>query len=189
VARPTGKLHGELFGDGLISRDGFEDVLGALARSGLVRLSSATFEKDGQSIPYRKVVLTPAGEAIEEGETLEFQMKVAVESVARKRKGKGKAKKAAKAKASRPEKAAKAPTKPAGSAGPSDLEQALRTWRLVEAKRRGVPAFRILTDATLQAIAEARPSTASELLAVPGIGLKSVQDYGAAIFRLVAQSG
>jgi hypothetical protein len=31
-------------------------------------------------------------------------------------------------------------------------------------------------------------STAAELLAVPGIGLKTVQDYGAAIFRLVAQS-
>jgi superfamily II DNA helicase RecQ len=58
----------------------------------------------------------------------------------------------------------------------------------VEAKRRAVPAFRILSDATLEAIAEARPATAAELLAVPGIGLKSVEDYGAAIFRLVAQS-
>jgi superfamily II DNA helicase RecQ len=184
VTRPTGKLHGELFGDGLISRDGFEDVLGALARAGLVRLASATFEKDGQSIAYRKVVLTPAGEAVEEGEALEFQMKVAVESIARKRKGKAKAKKAKKERSPRAAKSVKAP-----KAGPSGLEQALRTWRLVEAKRRGVPAFRILTDAALDAIAEARPSTAAELLAVPGIGLKSVQDYGAAIFRLVAQSG
>jgi superfamily II DNA helicase RecQ len=190
-SRPTGKLHGELFGDGLISRDGFEDVLGALARSGLARLSTATFEKDGQSIPYRKVVLTPAGEAIEEGETLEFQMKVAVESIARKRRGKAKAKNARKQNASRPAKAAKAPkaAKKEEKAGPGDLEQALRNWRLVEAKRRGVPAFRIFSDATLEAIAEARPATAAELLAVPGIGLKSVQDYGAAIFRLVAQSG
>ena len=181
VIRPTGKLHGELFGDERISRDAFEEVLGALARSGLARLSTAMFEKDGRSIPYRKVVLTPAGEAVEEGEALEFQMKVAVESIARKRKGK--AKKARKAKAPRAGKAAKP------AAGPSGLEQALRTWRLVEAKRRGVPAFRIFTDATLEAIAEARPSTAAELLAVPGIGLKSVQDYGATIFRLVAQSG
>jgi superfamily II DNA helicase RecQ len=195
ASRPTGRLHGELFGDGLIARDGFEDVLGALARSGLVRLSSATFEKDGQSIPYRKVVLTPAGEAVEDGETIEFQMKVAVESIARKRKGKAKAKakKTRKEKAPRPAGAAKAP-KTAREAdtpkavGPSGLEQALRTWRLAEAKRRGVPAFRIFSDATLEAIAEAQPSTAAELLAVPGIGLKSVQDYGAAIFRLVAQS-
>ena len=177
-SRPTGKLHGELFSDGLISRDGFEDVLGALARSGLVRLSAATFEKDGQSIPYRKVVLTSAAEAIEDGETLKFQMKVAVESIGRNRKGKAKAKKAKKAKSPRPEKGAKAQkvAKREKKAVPSDLEQALRAWRLMEAKRRGVPAFRILADATLEAIAEARPSTAAELLAVTGIGLKSVQD-------------
>jgi superfamily II DNA helicase RecQ len=113
-----------------------------------------------------------------------------VESIARKQRGRAKAKKSRKQKAPRStiaSKTSKAAKKEKG-AGAGDLEQALRTWRLVEAKRRGVPAFRIFSDATLQAIAEARPVTAAELLAVPGIGLKSVEDYGAAIFRLVAQS-
>jgi len=172
-SRPTGRLYTELFANGSITRDAFEDVLGALARSGLVRLASATFEKDGRSIPYRKAALTSAGDALEENESPEFSMKVTVESTARKRKGKGKAK-AKKAKA------------PKGK--PSGLEEALRAWRLAEAKRRGVPAFRVLTDATLLAIAEARPSSAAELLDVHGIGMKAVENFGAAIFRLVAQS-
>jgi superfamily II DNA helicase RecQ len=181
-ARPTGRLYTELFADGAITRDAFEDVLGAMARAGLARIASATFEKDGQSIPYRKIVLTPAGEAIEEGEEPEFQMKVAVESTARKRKGKAKAKK--KAKPARGKATRDSQSKATGDG----LADALRAWRLAEAKRRGVPAFRIFNDAALEAIAEARPSSAAELLEVPGIGLKAVENYGAAIFRLVAQT-
>ena len=78
--------------------------------------------------------------------------------------------------------------KPRGAAT-ERLEEALRSWRLAEAKRRGIPAFRIFTDAALKAMVERRPSTAAELLAVPGIGLKAVENYGAAIYRLVASSG
>jgi superfamily II DNA helicase RecQ len=52
-----------------------------------------------------------------------------------------------------------------------------------------VPAFRIWTDVTLKAIAERRPSSAAELIAIPGIGMKAVENYGATIYRLVAQSG
>jgi superfamily II DNA helicase RecQ len=170
-----------------MTRDAFEEVLGALARSGLVRLASAVFEKDGQSIPYRKASLTNAGESLEADEQLEFQMKAATESAARKRKGR----KTAKKKRARREKTAppaKKPSAPVAAAAASRLEDALRHWRLAEAKRRGVPAFRIWTDATLKAISERRPSTAAELLAVPGIGIKAVETYGAAIYRLVAES-
>ena len=53
----TGKLHGELCPNGVMSRDAFEEVLGAMARAGLVRLSDAVFEKDGKQIPYRRVSL------------------------------------------------------------------------------------------------------------------------------------
>ena len=53
-ARATGRLHGELCRSGELSRDEFEQVLGALARAGLVRLVEAVFEKDGKAIPYRK---------------------------------------------------------------------------------------------------------------------------------------
>ena len=79
--RPTGRLHTELFADGAMVRDAFEEVLGALARAGLVRLTSAVFEKDGKSIPYSKASLTPAGEEVDEEHPLELQIKVAAESV------------------------------------------------------------------------------------------------------------
>jgi superfamily II DNA helicase RecQ len=69
--------------------------------------------------------------------------------------------------------------------GQADLEKALREWRLTEAKRITVPAFRILTDRALKALAESRPETAQELLAIPGIGLKTVEKYGARLFRIL----
>ena len=53
--KSTGKLHAELCPDSEMSRDAFEEVLGAMARAGLVQLSDAVFEKDGKQIPYRKV--------------------------------------------------------------------------------------------------------------------------------------
>ena len=71
----------------------------------------------------------------------------------------------------------------------SRLEESLRHWRLAEAKRLGVPAFRVLTDRALRAIAQDRPATASELLAIPGIGISTVEKYGAHIYRLVQAAG
>jgi DNA topoisomerase-3 len=56
------------------------------------------------------------------------------------------------------------------------LEAALRGWRLVEARRRGVPAFRIFSDRTLRALATSHPVTTQELLAVPGIGTSTVDE-------------
>jgi DNA topoisomerase-3 len=195
--RPTGKLHAELFPDGAMTRDAFEDVLGALARAGLVQLTGAVFEKDGRSIPYSKASLTAAGEAVEEIASSELRMKVAMESLARKRKAKKAATKTAKkagkrAKARKPD--AAEPSKPkrkaarVPDAASARLEETLRSWRLAEAKRRGVPAFRIWSDAVLKALAERRPATAAELLAIPGIGLSTVEKYGAQIYRLVAQA-
>jgi superfamily II DNA helicase RecQ len=188
-ARPTGRLHTELFADGSLTRDAFEDVLGALARAGLIRLHAAVFEKDGRSIPYSKAALTQAADELEDGATPELQMKVAVEARARRRKGRKAEKKSKRSKkATTRGSAPKAAAAPTPAPATARLEEALRGWRLAEAKRRGVPAFRICTDVTLKALAERRPSTAAELLAVPGIGMKAVENYGAAIFRLVAQS-
>jgi DNA topoisomerase-3 len=67
----------------------------------------------------------------------------------------------------------------------SALEDALRAWRLSEAKRLSVPAFRIFSDRVLRGIAEARPQSARELLAIPGIGITTVEKYGARIYKLV----
>jgi DNA topoisomerase III len=65
------------------------------------------------------------------------------------------------------------------------VEDSLRRWRLSEAKRRGVPAFRIFSDQVLKAVADKRPATAAELLAIPGLGISTVEKYGAQIYRLL----
>ena len=74
-------------------------------------------------------------------------------------------------------------------ASDSRLEAALRVWRLVEARRRGVPAFRIFSDRTLRALATSRPGTSEELLAVPGIGISTVEKYGMEIYRVLRENG
>ena len=68
------------------------------------------------------------------------------------------------------------------------MEKALRDWRLAEANRRRVPAFRILSDKALQAIAAEKPATMRELLEIPGIGARLAEQYGAQIFRILERS-
>ena len=50
------------------------------------------------------------------------------------------------------------------AAGPELLAE-LRSWRREESGRRGVPAYAVLTDAALEAVAERAPRTEEELLA------------------------
>ncbi|HEX5497087.1 MAG TPA: ATP-dependent DNA helicase UvrD2 [Mycobacteriales bacterium] len=72
---------------------------------------------------------------------------------------------------------------------PADLDaelfERLRRWRQAEAGRQGVPAFVVLTDATLVAIAETRPADTAGLVAIPGIGQRKLDRYGAAVLSLV----
>lgn len=64
------------------------------------------------------------------------------------------------------------------------MVDALKAWRLQEAKRRKVPAFRILTDKVLHALVRAKPSSEDELLRVSGIGPKIAETYGARLIAL-----
>jgi ribonuclease D len=77
---------------------------------------------------------------------------------------------------------------PASAAGAA-IEKALRAWRLGEAKRLGIPAFRILSDRALAALAERRPETTRELLEAPGVGLKIVERWGAKLLEIIDRAG
>ena len=189
--RSTGKLHAEVCPHGEMTRDAFEEILGAMARANFLRLANAVFEKDGKTISYRKASLTPDGEALEEIVPGDLVMKDAAQAATKARKGKKK-KAAAPAKGKRSRKpaavATPAPPRPSsrpGIAPDSRIEETLRLWRLAEAKRRGVPAFRIFSDQALKAVAARRPATAAELLAIPGLGIGTVEKYGAQIYRLL----
>ena len=61
-----------------MSRDDFEEVLGAMARAELLAFADAVFEKQGKRIPYRTVSILPAGLNFNESQTTPFIMRDAV---------------------------------------------------------------------------------------------------------------
>jgi DNA helicase-2/ATP-dependent DNA helicase PcrA len=66
------------------------------------------------------------------------------------------------------------------------VEQALRTWRSERSRRDGVPAFIVMHDATLAAIAAARPSSLVALRRIDGIGPAKLDQYGEDILAVLA---
>jgi superfamily II DNA helicase RecQ len=64
------------------------------------------------------------------------------------------------------------------------LAARLREWRATEAKRLGVPAFVVLHDRTLAALAQARPANPRQLLEVSGMGPTKVERFGKEILEL-----
>ncbi len=62
----------------------------------------------------------------------------------------------------------------------------LKAWRLEQSREFEKPAYTILTNAALDAVAARRPRSVAELLEVPGLGPKRVEAYGHDILRIVA---
>ncbi len=161
----TGRLHAETAATGL-DRRAFEEVLGGLVRAGLVRVTAESFEKDGKTIPFQRAWIAAAGRS----GTAEALFTVTAEvgspagtSRSRSRKPKD-----------------KPPIAPADGVLVSELKR----WRLAESSKAGVPAFRVLHERTLLAIAATRPRDESALLAVPGFGPGLLKRYGTALLGL-----
>jgi ATP-dependent DNA helicase RecQ len=66
--------------------------------------------------------------------------------------------------------------------------EALRVWRLEEARRQQLPPYVIFHDATLIEVARRRPISLTSLATVPGIGASKLDRYGSAIIEIVSQS-
>ena len=165
--RSTGKLFTEHC-PGLTTardaRDLFEQLLSAMARTALIELKDESFNKDGRDIPFRRAIFLKAPD--------DFALQIR-ETPGRKP---TKAKSRATAQKSQPK------------ATPGDPAiEALKKWRLEQAKKEGVPAFRILTDKVLNEIAADRPSVTDELLEVSGLGPRLVTRYGPGILKVLAQ--
>ncbi|WP_373139852.1 ATP-dependent DNA helicase UvrD2 [Mycobacterium marinum] len=64
----------------------------------------------------------------------------------------------------------------------------LKSWRLNTAKEQNVPAYVVFTDNTLIAIAELLPADDASLIAIPGIGARKLEQYGADVLELVRQA-
>jgi ATP-dependent DNA helicase RecQ len=72
--------------------------------------------------------------------------------------------------------------------GPADagLFEKLREWRSGESREQGVPAYIVFGDATLRAIAAARPVSLASAGGISGIGDAKLEKYGEAILAIVA---
>jgi ATP-dependent DNA helicase RecQ len=68
------------------------------------------------------------------------------------------------------------------------LFQRLRELRKSIADQQGVPAYIVFSDKTLRAVAEVRPSTPNELLAVSGVGPLKLERYGEAFLEAVSRA-
>ncbi len=67
-----------------------------------------------------------------------------------------------------------------------ELWEALRAWRLEEARRQELPPYVIFHDTTLIEVARRRPAALAALAEIPGIGRSKLDRYGAAVIAVVA---
>jgi len=72
-----------------------------------------------------------------------------------------------------------------GKAADPALHAALRAWRSEVARQRGVPAYVVLHDSTIDGIAAVKPATLGELRGIAGIGDKKLEHYGDELIGLV----
>jgi DNA helicase-2/ATP-dependent DNA helicase PcrA len=67
-----------------------------------------------------------------------------------------------------------------------DVMVMLKEWRKQEATQQSVPAYCVFTDATLMAIAEARPRRAADLVKIHGLGSAKASKYGEHVLAIIA---
>ncbi|MGB6724547.1 MAG: DEAD/DEAH box helicase [Terracidiphilus sp.] len=172
-----------------MSRNNFGALLDAMARAGLIEIEEAEFEKDREMIRYRKVRLTAPGLEVRPMTPLALLIGDGIaEEFGGKVDGPAKAKRVkadARSAGAKPETTA-APLKLTSEQ--EDLAARLKQWRATEAKRLKVPAYVVLHDRTLTALAAARPATPNQLLAIDGIGAAKVERFGEELLRLCAKS-
>jgi ATP-dependent DNA helicase RecQ len=72
-----------------------------------------------------------------------------------------------------------------GSAANPEVFERLRAWRSAQARSQSVPPYVVFHDATLAAIAAARPRDLDALSAIPGIGVRKLERYGPTLIELL----
>jgi ATP-dependent DNA helicase RecQ len=80
--------------------------------------------------------------------------------------------------AERPDRSRVTTPVPAGATADPGLYEALRLWRLAEAKGQSIPPYVIFHDSVLRDIAALRPMTLDELAQIKGVGASKLDRYG-----------
>jgi len=189
--KASGTLQRSLDPSGKMTRDEFDGLLGALLQARCIEIEEAEFEKDGQVIRFRKVRLTDAGREmrrapmqllISDGIVEEFSGQLQPP----KRSKKGHSAQSSVRQQNGGVKTALATEPLVLTAEGEALAGRIREWRGTEAKRLRVPAYVVMHDRTVQALAQARPRNPNELLKVDGIGPAKVERFGEELLRLCA---
>ncbi len=69
---------------------------------------------------------------------------------------------------------------------PTGVKSALEAWRKSEARRRKWKAYQIFPNSTIAALADRMPGS-DDLLDIPGLGEKRVEQFGPAILRILEE--
>jgi superfamily II DNA helicase RecQ len=182
----AGTLQRKLELVGRMSREEYEALLGAMVCAGLIEIEEATFEKNGEVLRFRKVMLTDAGLDVRPTTPLELLLADGTVEEFGSSAAPPRSSKPPKSTARKPAAVEALPPQPTPAS--EALAAQLREWRTAEAKRLGFPAYLVLHDRTLQAVAMARPASPAQLLAIDGIGPAKVERFGEAILKLCAAS-
>ena len=185
--KATGTLQRSLELVGRISRGEWDGLLGAMVQAGLVEMEEAVYEKDGEVKRFKKVMLTEAGLRQRPGSAMELLISDGLVEEFGGRYAKPAQRKTGAAKAGPSKSINSAPSAPVVlNAAAEALAARIRAWRAVEAKKLGVPAFVVLHDRSLTAVAQRCPRNPNQLLTIDGIGPAKVEKFGEALLALCA---
>ncbi|MEL6894976.1 MAG: RecQ family ATP-dependent DNA helicase, partial [Planctomycetota bacterium] len=70
-----------------------------------------------------------------------------------------------------------------------DLIDDLKRWRRKISAALGIPAFRVLTNATIERIAEYRPTDSVQLESIKGVGQATIEQFALDILQIVERAG
>jgi superfamily II DNA helicase RecQ len=185
--KATGTLQRSLELVGRISRGEWDGLLGAMVQAGLVEMEEAVYEKDGEVKRFKKVMLTEAGLRVRPGSAIELLISDGLVEEFGGRYAKPAQRKTGAAKAGPSKSINSAPSAAVVlNAAAEALAARIRAWRAVEAKKLGVPAFVVLHDRSLTAVAQRCPRNPNQLLTIDGIGPAKVEKFGEALLALCA---
>lgn len=156
-------------------RKDFDRLMDGLIQFDYLQCFQSTFNKSGEIIPFRTVSLKVKPEDIPWTTIQLSQLEKSLipeHGVSKKRQKTAKA--AKRVGASR-----------LSSSVDDGLLERLRKWRKLEAQKRKLPAFCILTDRSLEFIASEKPRDQESLMAIHGIGQVKFEQFGQSILAIL----
>ena len=190
--KAAGTLQKNLDLVGRISRDEYDGLLAALVQARLIEIEEAEFEKNGEVLKFRKVRLSEDGRKMQLGDLSQLLLS---DGIVDEFSGRGPVRSRTKSEKQEPKRASSPSGGAHGAATAAPVvltaegearAARIREWRATEAKRLKVPAYVVLHDRSVQALAQACPKNPRELLQIEGIGPAKVERFGEDLLRLCA---